>query len=172
MAASKSQGSYFGLFLVGGTILCAGIAYISTATGKLLFVVGAAVLLASLFGFLKIKPLEGATPVLPSPEIMKWIGAGLALLGWLVTLGGLHVVDSNGGRIVVALLGIGVSLVGMLYVMPAAFNKTAFWKQPAGQPAAMTSRAGFTSMAGRATLDSEMTAAPTGRESAAMGGAK
>ncbi len=163
MAASKSQGSYFGLFLVGGTVLCGGIAYIASGTGKLLLIVGAAILLASVVGFLKIKPLEGETPVLPSPESMKWLGAGVALLGWLVTLGGLHLVNSNGGRIVVALLGIGVSLFGILYVLPAAFNKTAFWKKPA----ATSARAGFSSVAGRATVDSEFTAAPT-----AMGGMK
>ena len=172
MAANKSQGSYFALFLIGATVLCGGLALIASTTGKLLLLVGAGILLASLAGFLKIKPLEGETPVQPSPEIMKWIGAGAAALGGVVTLGGLHVVDSSGGRIIVALLGIGVSLFGILYVMPAAFNKTAFWKKPAGQPAAMSSRAGFTSVAGRSTLDSEMTAAPTGRESAAMGGAK
>jgi hypothetical protein len=94
---------------------------------------------------------------------MKWLGAGVALLGWLVTLGGLHLVNGNGGRIVVALLGIGVSFFGILYVLPAAFNKTAFWKKPA----ATSTRAGFSSVAGRATLDSELTAAP-----AAMGGMK
>ena len=71
MAASKSQGSYFGLFLVGGTVLCGGLAYIASGTGKLLLVVGAAILLASAIGFLKIKPLEGDTPVLASPESMK-----------------------------------------------------------------------------------------------------
>ena len=163
MAASKSQGSYFGLFLVGGTVLCGGLAYIGSGTGKLLLVVGAAILLAAAIGFLKIKPLEGETPVLASPESMKWLGAGVALLGWLVTIGGLHLVNSNGGRIVVALLGIGVSFFGILYVLPAAFNKTAFWKKTS----ATSARAGFSSVAGRATLDSELTAAPT-----AMGGMK
>ena len=94
---------------------------------------------------------------------MKWLGARVCLLGWLVTLGGLHLVNSNGGRIVVALVGIGLSLFGMLYVLPVAFNKTAFWKKPA----ATSARAGFSSVAARATLDSELTAAPT-----AMGGMK
>src|SRR6267143_1696729 len=150
MAASKSQGSYFGLFLVGGTVLCGGIAYIASGTGKLLLLVGAVIVLASAVGFLRIKSLEGENPVLRSPESMKW-------------LGGLHLVNGNGGRIVVALLGIGVSLFGILYVLPAAFNKTAFWKKPA----ATSTRAGFSSVAGRATLDSELTAAP-----AAMGGMK
>jgi len=35
---------------------------------------------------------------------------------------------STGGRIIFALLGIGVSLVGVIYILPAAFNKNAFWK--------------------------------------------
>jgi hypothetical protein len=162
MAASKSQGSYFGVFLVGGTILCAGIAYIGSATGKLMLLVGVGILLASLVGFLKIKPLEGETPVQPSPELMKWIGAGVALLGWVLTIGGLHFVDSNGGRIVVALLGIGVSFFGILYVLPAAFNKTAFWKKSAGTSA----RGGFSAVAGRATVEPELNAASTAMRAA------
>jgi hypothetical protein len=151
MAASKSQGSYFGLFVVGATVLSGGVAYIASGTGKLLLLVGAGILLASLAGFLKIKPLEGETAVSRSPEAMKWVGAGVAALGWVVTIGGLHLVDGPGGRIIVALLGIGVSLFGMLYVLPAAFNKTAFWKAPAGA----TRRAGFTALAGKAALRSE-----------------
>jgi hypothetical protein len=157
MAAIKSQGSYFGVFLAGGTVLCAGIAYIAGGTGKLLLLLGAVILVASAVGFYKIKHLEGETPVLPSPEIMKWAGAGVALLGWLVTIGGVQVVTSNGGRIVVALVGIGLSLFGILYVLPAAFNKNAFWKKPSGASA----RAGVTTLAGRATLESELGTAST-----------
>ncbi len=162
MAASKSQGSYFGLFLVGSTVLCGGIALFASAAGKLLVLVGAGVLLAAAGGFLKIKPLEGETPVLPSPEAMKWVGAGVALLGWVVTIGGLHFVDTSGGRIVVSLLGIAVSFFGMLYVLPAAFNKTAFWKTAGGKPA----RNGFTAVASTATLESELTGRPRAMESA------
>jgi hypothetical protein len=162
MAASKAQGSYFGLFLVGGAVLCAGIAYIGSTTGKLVLLVGAGILLASLAGFLKIKPLEGETPIQPSPEAMKWIGAGIAALGWVLTLGGLHFVDGNGGRIIVALLGIGVSFFGILYVLPATFNKTAFWKKPAGTSA----RASLTTLPGKATTEPAFTA------TSAVGGAK
>ena len=154
MAASKSQGSYFGVFLVGGTLLCAGVAYFAGGLGKLLLLLGAVLLVASAVGFYKIKRLEGETAVLPSPEIMKWIGAGVATLGWLVTIGGLQIVTSNGGRIFVALLGIGLSLFGMLYVLPTAFNKTAFWKKPA------SGRAAVSALAGRATLESELSSAP------------
>ena len=162
MAASKSQGRYFGVFLVGSTVLCAGIAYVASGTGKLLLLVGAAILLGSLAGFLKIKALEGETALQPSPETMKWIGAVVAALGWVVTIGGLHFVDGNGGRIVIALLGIGVTLFGILYVLPAAFNKTAFWKKPAGTSA----RPGLTRMAGKVTMEQGFTPTPTAMESA------
>src|SRR5712664_745811 len=168
MAASKSQGSYFGLFLVGGTVLCGGIAYIASGTGKLLLLVGAVIVLASAVGFLRIKSLEGENPVLRSPESMKWLGAGVALLGWLVTLGGLHLVNGNGGRIVVALLGIGVSFFGILYVLPAAFNKTAFWKKPAGA----STRASISTLAGKGTMDAGFTAPPGAIESARMESAR
>ena len=163
MAASKAQGSYFGVFLAGATVLCVGLAYLASSTGKVLLLVGAAILIASFAGFLKIKPLEGETPVLPSPEAMKWIGAGVVLLGWVVTIGGLHFVDGNGGRIIVALLGIGVSLFGMLYVLPATFNKTAFWKKTSG----MSTRAGLTTLPGKATAEPGFPAATS-----AMGAAK
>jgi len=159
MAASKSQGRLFALFLAGGTVLCGGIAYVASGTGRLLSLVGAAIMVASLAGFLKIKPLEGETPLQSSPETMKWIGAGVAALGWVVT---------NGGRIVIALLGIGVTLFGILYVLPAAFNKTAFWKKPAGTSA----RAGLTRMAGKVTMEQGFTPTPSAMESARMESAR
>jgi uncharacterized protein (DUF697 family) len=59
---------------------------------------------------------------------MKAIGAFLAAFGWLVTLFGMHLTDSTGARIVLALVGIGVSLTGIVFVLPAAFNKNAIWK--------------------------------------------
>ena len=61
MAASTGQGRYFTTFMVGLTTACAGIADLSTGSGKLALVVGAVILLVSLFGFMKIKPLEGET---------------------------------------------------------------------------------------------------------------
>ena len=89
-------------------------------------------------------------------------------LGWIVTLGGLRVVNSNGGRIVVALLGIGVSFFGILYVLPAAFNKTAFWKKPAGA----STRSSITTLAGKGTMDAGFTAPPGAIESARMESAR
>jgi hypothetical protein len=162
MAASKSQGSYFGLFLAGGTLLSGGVAYFAGASGKVLLLIGAAFVVASLVGFLKIKPLEGETPLLPGPEGMKWIGALVAILGWVVTIGGLRLTDSSGGRIAFALIGIAFSLFGILFVLPAAFNKTAFWKQPSSSAV----RKAFTSMDGWSAMDADLTAAPSGMGSA------
>jgi hypothetical protein len=59
---------------------------------------------------------------------MKLVGAFLAAFGWIVTLLGVHFVDSTGGRLAFALIGIAVSLYGILGILPAAFNKNAIWK--------------------------------------------
>jgi hypothetical protein len=143
MAANKSQGSYFGLFLAGSTVLCAGIAYLDSGTGKALLALGAIALIGSLFGFLGIKPLEGKTAMKPGPEGMKLVGAAVAVLGWILTLTGIHITASTGGRIIFALLGIGVSLVGVIFILPAAFNKNAVWKGQSGasERASMTAAA-------------------------------
>jgi hypothetical protein len=153
MAASRSQGSNFTLFLIGGTALCGGIAYAAGATGKLLLLLGAGILLVSAIGFARIKHLEGETPLLPSPELMKWVGGGVALLGWVVTIGGLRLVSGNGGRIFFALLGIAVSLFGMLYVLPVTFNKAAFWKKPAGS----SLRMGYGGLADKSATEPQFT---------------
>ncbi len=128
MAANTGQGRSFTTFLVGLTVACAGIAYYSTGLGKLLLVVGLIIFVASLFGFLKLKPLEGKTAQSVTPTTMKLFGAFLAALGWVITLFGMHIVQGPGGRIVLALVGIGVTLFGMISVLPAAFNKNAIWK--------------------------------------------
>jgi hypothetical protein len=128
MAANKQQGSYFGLFLAGATVLCVGFAYFDSGSGKALLALGAIVLIGSLFGFMGIKSLEGKTAMKPGPEGMKLIGIAVCALGWILTLAGIHITDSTGGRIIFALLGIGVTLVGMIYILPAAFNKNAVWK--------------------------------------------
>jgi uncharacterized membrane protein YgaE (UPF0421/DUF939 family) len=77
---------------------------------------------------LKIKPLEGKAAQKASPTTMKLIGAFIAALGWVITLFGMHVVDSTSGRLILALVGIGVSLFGIVYILPMTFNKNAIWK--------------------------------------------
>src|SRR5690242_9325105 len=128
MAANTGQGRQFIMFLVGFTVACAGIAAISTGFGKILLVAGIAILAGSMMGFLKLKPLEGKSPMKSGAGAMKALGALLALVGWGVTLFGMHIVDSTGGRMVMAIVGIAVSLVGIVYVLPTAFNKNALWK--------------------------------------------
>jgi len=128
MAANKSQGSYYTLFLVAATVLCAGIYEFSSGFGKLLLLVGAVVLVGSLFGMMSVKSQEGKTATPVSAMSMKLLGAAAACLGWVITLFGMHVTPSTGGRIVLALVGIAVSLFGIIVILPAAFNKNAVWK--------------------------------------------
>ena len=51
-----------------------------------MLVLGAIVLIGSLFGFMGIKPLEGKTALKPGPEGMKLVGAAVCALGWILTL--------------------------------------------------------------------------------------
>ena len=128
MAANTSQGRSFGLFLVALTAVCAGFAYSSSGIGKLVGALGAVGLVASLLGFLKIKPGEGKTAQRLGGDGLKGVGALFACLGWVIVLVGIQYVPSVGGRIVLGLAGIAVSLFGILYILPAAFNKNAIWK--------------------------------------------
>jgi hypothetical protein len=128
MAANKSQGRFYSLFLVGCTVLSAGIYLSAGMIGKLLILIGAVSVVGSLLGMKKIKSEEGVTAMKPGPEVMKWIGAAVALAGWGVTIVGANMISSTGGRIVLALIGIGISLFGILVILPAAFNKNAVWK--------------------------------------------
>jgi len=128
MAASTGQGRGFTTFLIGFTAICAGIAYMSTGIGKLVLAAGAVIFVASLFGFLKIKPLEGKPAQKPGATGMKLGGALIAAFGWVITLFGLHLVDGTSARIVLALVGIGTSLFGIVYILPTACNKNAIWK--------------------------------------------
>jgi hypothetical protein len=128
MAANTGQGRSFVTFLMGFTAICAGVAYLSTGFGKLVLAVGAVIFVASLFGFLKIKPLEGKPAQKATSTGMKLGGAFLAAFGWGITLFGLHLVDGTSARIVLALVGIAVSLFGILYILPTTFNKNAIWK--------------------------------------------
>lgn len=128
MAATTSQGKNFTLFLAGITALCAGIAYSTTGIGVVALIAGIVALVVSFAIFIKIKPLEGKTGEGPQPAVMKLVGAGIALLGWLVVLFGLHLTASVGGRMFTSILGIAVSLIGVCYVLPTASSKGAIWK--------------------------------------------
>jgi hypothetical protein len=124
MAANKQQGSYLTLFWTGATALCAGLAYFTEGFGKLVLVLGLAAVAISLVGFLKIKSMEGKTAGVAGNPAMKLLGIAVALGGWFVTIAGLHITTSVGGRLIFALVGIGITLFGVLGVLPIAFGKS------------------------------------------------
>jgi hypothetical protein len=128
MAANKKQGQWFALFLIGLTAACGGIAGFSSGLGKVALLVGLLILVASFWSFFKIKPLEGKIALGAQPAGMKLLGILVVLLGWGVVLFGLHLTPSVGGRMVISLVGMAISLVGIIFILPAACNKNAIWK--------------------------------------------
>lgn len=128
MAATKSQGSAFTLFMAGLTAACAGIAFFSSGSGKIALILGLIAVLYSLFSFIKLKPLEGKVALGAQPAAMKLAGIVVVLLGWLVVLFGLHVTAGVGGRMVTSLVGLAVSLAGICFVLAPAASKNAIWK--------------------------------------------
>ncbi len=129
MAANKQQGRWYGVFLAGLTVACAGIYQFSSGMGKVALVVGLIILAASFFKFLQLKPLEGKVATLGAqPAGMKLAGVVVVILGWLIVLFGLHIASGVGGRMVTTIVGMIVSLVGVLGILPTACNKNAIWK--------------------------------------------
>jgi hypothetical protein len=128
MAATTSQGKSFTLFIVGLTVAMAGLAFVATGVGKLSLVVGIVVLAVAFAAFFRIKPDEGKILGGVQPVALKLAGLGVVLLGWLVVLFGLHLASSVSGRMTTTLIGLLVSLAGMIGVLPIAANKNAIWK--------------------------------------------
>jgi len=128
MAATKSQGSAFTLFMGGITAAAAGVAFFSTGMGKLALVLGVVVLAVAFFRFLKIKPEEGEVAEGAQPAVLRLAGLAAGFGGWIVVLFGLHLTASVSGRMVTTLIGFAISLVGVLVLLPAAANKNAIWK--------------------------------------------
>ena len=126
MAANKQQGSYFGLFLDGATVLCAGFAYFDSGFGKVVLVLGAGVLsdqLVRIHGDQAARGKDGGEA--REPGGMKLVGhrRGCGLDGshrWPA----FTLPTASAGDIIFALLGIGVSLVGIIGILPAAFGKS------------------------------------------------
>ena len=128
MAATKSQGTDFTLFIGGLTAVCSGIAFSSSGTGKIALVLGSVAVIVALWGLFKIKPLEGRTGGGTQPAVMKLIGVAVVLLGWLTVLFGLHVTASVGGRMMTSVVGLVISLAGIFFVLAPAASKNAIWK--------------------------------------------
>lgn len=128
MAATKSQGKSFTIFLVGLTVACAGLAFIATGIAKVALVAGLIIVGFSLVSFYKIKPLEGVTAVGKQPAALKLGGLAAILAGWLIVIFGLNLTASVPGRMVTTLLGLAISLVAVIFILPFAANKNAIWK--------------------------------------------
>ena len=123
MAASKSQGSYLVLFWTAITVLCAGLAYLTEGFGKLVLIIGLAGVALSLFGFYKLKPAEGETAQPEGNAVLKILGIVITWGGWFVTVVGIHLTPSVPGRLIFALAGIAISLIGIIGVLTVAFGK-------------------------------------------------
>lgn len=128
MAATKSQGSRFTLFMAGLTAVCAGIAFFDSGIAKFALILGLVAVLAALWGFFKIKPLEGKTGNTPQPAVTKLIGVIVVVAGWLFVLFGLHLTTAVGARLFTSTLGFAVSLFGICFILAPAVNKNAIWK--------------------------------------------
>jgi uncharacterized membrane protein len=90
--------------------------------------VGLVAVALSVFGFFKIKPLEGKTGMGPQPAVLKLAGVAVVLLGWLIVLFGLHLTASVGGRMSTSIIGLAISLAGIGFVLAPAASKNAIWK--------------------------------------------
>jgi Cu/Ag efflux pump CusA len=128
MAATKQEGRWYGMFLAGLTVTCAGIYEFSSGGGKVALVVGLLILAATFWKFLQMKPLEGKVANGAQPAGMKLVGVLVIILGWLIVLFGLHIASGVGSRMATTIVGMIVSLVGVLGILPAACNKNAIWK--------------------------------------------
>jgi uncharacterized membrane protein len=128
MAATKSQGKAYTLFMVGLTAAAAGTAYFTSSTGKLALLLGLVAVAISFWTFLKIKPLEGKVALGSQPAALKLAGAAVVLLGWLIVFGGINAITSVNGRMVVSIAGLAISIVGIIFILAPASSKNAIWK--------------------------------------------
>jgi len=60
---------------------------------------------------------------------MALAGLAVTLLGWLIAISSVGMMSSTSGRLVMVLVGIIVSLVGIMGVINPAYQKNAVWKK-------------------------------------------
>ncbi len=60
---------------------------------------------------------------------MKFIGLLVTVCGWLLSVAGLNLTSSLGGRFAFVLVGIAVCLIGILGILNPAYVKDAIWKK-------------------------------------------
>ena len=59
---------------------------------------------------------------------MKFVGLLMAVVGWLIPVVTLVLTQSTSARLIVCLLGLAISLIGILVVMNKAHVKEAIWR--------------------------------------------
>ena len=59
---------------------------------------------------------------------MRIVGLLMAVAGWLISVVGLSLTSSLSGRFILVVLGIAVSLIGILGVLNKAHLKNVIWK--------------------------------------------
>ena len=59
---------------------------------------------------------------------MRIVGLLLVIAGWLLPVVGLAITQSAAARFVLVIVGIGISIVGILGVLNKAHMKNAVWK--------------------------------------------
>jgi hypothetical protein len=60
---------------------------------------------------------------------MMLAGVVVTFLGWLIAVASVGVMSSVAGRLIMVLVGIGVSLVGIIGVLNRALLSKAIWKR-------------------------------------------
>ena len=60
---------------------------------------------------------------------MKLVGIACVVGGWVLAVAGLFITPANGGRILIACLGIALSLYGSLGVLNGYYLERAIWKK-------------------------------------------
>ncbi len=60
---------------------------------------------------------------------MRLLGVLVLLGGWAVAMSGLFLTTAAGGRILIACLGIGISLFGSLGILNGYYLERAIWKK-------------------------------------------
>lgn len=128
MAATSNQGKTFTLFIASLTVTAAGLAFWASGMGKVALIVGVVGVALALAGFFKIKPAEGKILEAPKSAVLQLAGLAVIVLGWLIVLFGLHITASVSGRMITSIVGLVVSLVGVIGILPIAANKNAIWK--------------------------------------------
>jgi Kef-type K+ transport system membrane component KefB len=123
MGAHPLQAVGIAVFLLGFTALAVGLGW-----GGILYYAAAVLLVAvSIAILVKCKPLEN----MESGENWSVIPIGIIVtfLGFIISLLSLTLASSVTGRLTLVLLGIAVSLFGILGLLNRAFMKKAIWKK-------------------------------------------